>query len=154
MKLIVGLGNPGKKYSKTRHNVGFIILDEIIKSYSIKWENKAKFKCDFAQLESGDIFIKPNTYMNKSGESVSRVASFYKIKLEDIVVIHDVVDLDFGRIKKQFGVRIDENILKEWQNFCSRNGLKMSVHVAKALKNYINYYEGMLKSGREKYLKK
>ena len=56
-------------------------------------------------------------------------------------------------VNKQFGVRIDEEVLKSWQNFCSRNGLKMSVHVAKALKNYMNYYEGMLKSDREKELK-
>lgn len=56
-------------------------------------------------------------------------------------------------VNKQFGVRIDEEVLKSWQNFCSRNGLKMSVHVAKALKNYMNYYEGMLKSDRKKELK-
>lgn len=55
--------------------------------------------------------------------------------------------------KKQFGVRIDEDVLKNWQNFCSRNGLKMSDHVTKALKNYMNYYEGMIKSGRQKDLR-
>ena len=59
----------------------------------------------------------------------------------------------FKLANKQFGVRIDENILKSWQDFCSKNGLKMSVHVAKALKSYMNYYEGMLKSDREKELK-
>ncbi len=52
--------------------------------------------------------------------------------------------------KKQFGVRIDEDVLRRWQNFCSRNGLKMSDHVAKALQNYMNYYEGMVKSNRKK----
>ncbi len=55
--------------------------------------------------------------------------------------------------KKQFGVRIEEEVLKRWQNFCSRNGLKMSDHVAKALQNYMNYYEGMMKSGTKKELK-
>ena len=63
-------------------------------------------------------------------------------------------NLDYrNELLEQLGVRIDENVLKSWQDFCSRNGLKMSVHVAKALKSYMNYYEGMLKPGREKELK-
>ena len=108
MKLIVGLGNPGKKYEKTRHNVGFMILDriqEMLVSEGISnWELSKKFNASICGLTRNNekIFLaKPMTYMNHSGESVGLIAHYYKIVPEDIIVVHDDKDLPLGTIKVQ-----------------------------------------------------
>ncbi|MBU0535274.1 MAG: aminoacyl-tRNA hydrolase [Patescibacteria group bacterium] len=103
MKLIVGLGNPGEKYFKNRHNTGFIIVDEIASKNSLSWENSSKFNAEIA-VSKDFILAKPQTYMNKSGEAVFKILNFYKVDTSDLVVIHDDVDLQFGEIKKQLGV--------------------------------------------------
>lgn len=102
MKLYVGLGNPGEKYSKTRHNVGYILLDEFANSAGLAWKENKKLKCVMTE-HLGDYYIKPTTFMNDSGDSVSAVANFYKIKPENIIVMHDDVDLEFLRTKYQIG---------------------------------------------------
>ncbi|KKT09892.1 MAG: Peptidyl-tRNA hydrolase [candidate division WWE3 bacterium GW2011_GWB2_43_22] len=77
MKMIVGLGNPDKRYSKTRHNTGFIVLDEIVAAKGLSWEGSPKLKSDICKL--GEIiFVKPTTFMNKSGEAVSLVKEYFK----------------------------------------------------------------------------
>ncbi len=108
MKLIVGLGNPGKKYEKTRHNVGFLVLDalhERLKSDHIsKWDHNKKFKAEIAGVTYNTeklILIKPQTFMNESGVSVQLVANFYKIQAKDIIVVHDDKDIPLGEIKVQ-----------------------------------------------------
>jgi peptidyl-tRNA hydrolase, PTH1 family len=102
MKLVVGLGNPGDKYTNNRHNVGFLILDEFAKTHGLTWNDDKKFNAVFCR--QGDNFLlKPQTFMNNSGEAVSAFANFYKILPEDILVIHDDVDLEFGRTKKALG---------------------------------------------------
>jgi PTH1 family peptidyl-tRNA hydrolase len=102
MLAVFGLGNPGEKYSKTRHNAGFIILDELAKNKGMVWASEPKFKAETAK--DGDLLlIKPLTHMNNSGESASAVVNFYKLSFQDIMVVHDEVDLEFGRIKKQLG---------------------------------------------------
>ena len=85
MKLIVGLGNPGRKYKKTRHNVGFMIIDEL-KSF------------DFAQ-DKNIILLKPQTFMNNSGKEVKKISQKSKVKSQNLIVIHDDVDLPFGIIR-------------------------------------------------------
>lgn len=102
MKLIVGLGNPGEKYSKQRHNVGFMILDQLAKEENLSWEDNSKLKSKMVKLKD-TVLMKPQTFMNNSGDAVSLVSNFYKISPEDITVIHDDVDLPFGKYKKQFG---------------------------------------------------
>ena len=103
MKLIVGLGNPGEKYKKQRHNVGFMILDQFAKEENLSWEDNSKLKSKMVKLK--DTFLmKPQTFMNNSGDAVSLVSHFYKISPEDITVIHDDVDLPFGEIKNQFNI--------------------------------------------------
>lgn len=101
MKLIIGLGNPGKEYEKTRHNVGFMVIDEICKELNVSLD-KAKFKGIYTKTKyrGEDIILyKPLTYMNLSGEGVVEVINFFKIKREDIIVIYDDLDLNIGTIR-------------------------------------------------------
>ena len=102
MKLIVGLGNPGKQYEGTRHNAGFIAIDEVAKHYGVEFKLESKLKGMVAKINSNGnkaILLKPMTYMNLSGESVVATAQFYKIPLEDIVVICDDLDSRCGRVR-------------------------------------------------------
>ncbi|WP_035292709.1 aminoacyl-tRNA hydrolase [Clostridium sp. KNHs214] len=101
MFLIVGLGNPGKEYEKTRHNLGFDVIDSIASTYNIQL-NRKKFKSIYGEGLIGDekvILMKPQTYMNLSGESLIEAVNFYKIKNEDIIVIYDDISLEVGRIR-------------------------------------------------------
>ncbi len=115
MKLIVGLGNPGKEYLLTRHNAGFIFLDTLVDSFNIS-DYKAKFQGAFTEgsIHGHDLFfLKPLTYMNLSGGSVAALCKFYKIPVEEILVVHDDVDVGLGKIKlKQGGGNAGHNGLK------------------------------------------
>ena len=100
-KIIAGLGNPGKNYAQTRHNVGFLTI-EAIASKSRLFIDKSRFDSDYVKTKIKGIslfLIKPLTYMNKSGFPIHRFASYYKVNMEDIIVIHDDMDLEFGKIK-------------------------------------------------------
>jgi len=101
MKLIVGLGNPGDKYKLNRHNIGFLAVDYLIKEFNAS-KISSKFKGELYK-SSDMLFLKPTTYMNLSGESVGAVKDFYKIDNEDIIVIHDDIDLAFGALKFKKG---------------------------------------------------
>lgn len=108
MKLIVGLGNPGKKYERTRHNAGFMALDRLhnmLKSSGInEWELSTKFNAHISGTTiNGNkiILAKPVTYMNQSGESVAMIMHFYKIPARDLIVVHDEKDLPLGEIRVQ-----------------------------------------------------
>lgn len=103
IRLIVGLGNPGTEYEKTRHNTGFIIAEEIRRHYDLpQWEMKPKF---FAEISEGKIgkakviLARPQTMINNSGKAVWAIAKFLKIKPEEILVIHDDADLPLGAAK-------------------------------------------------------
>ncbi|MGL4252084.1 MAG: aminoacyl-tRNA hydrolase [Metamycoplasmataceae bacterium] len=102
MKVIVGLGNPGEEYKNTRHNIGFQIVDLICKEYNVTL-NMNKFGGVFF-MNRDVIIAKPMTYMNNSGTFVRDLVNFYKIKIEDILVIYDDIDLEVGKAKiKAFG---------------------------------------------------
>lgn len=99
--LVVGLGNPGNKYRNTRHNVGFMTLDYIASKENMEFK-KSKFKGETASkvIEDNNIlFLKPDTFMNLSGESVISAAKFYKIPPEDIIIIYDDISLDIGKLR-------------------------------------------------------
>jgi len=99
IKLVVALGNPGLKYEFTRHNIAWLLFDEFFNSKSPIW--KKKFKGEYCELNiDGEkrYFLKPQTFMNLSGESVQPLCQFFKIKAEEILVIHDELDLPFGQI--------------------------------------------------------
>ena len=102
MKIIAGLGNHEPKYLKTRHNVGFIILDSFVKKHTLDWKKEPEFKSMVCKYEDF-LLIKPLTYMNNSGIAVSAVLNFYKADPKDLYVIHDDLDLPFGKIKRQRG---------------------------------------------------
>ena len=108
MKLIVGLGNPGEKYKDTRHNIGFMVVDKFVKSNlslfpSLKaWKKEETFLAEVCKLE--ELFvIKPQTFMNMSGQAVAKFSSYYKIAVPDIWVIHDDIDLPLGKVRIRKG---------------------------------------------------
>lgn len=115
MKLIVGLGNPGEKYQNTRHNIGFMAIEQFLKDYETirdtVWEDNQKFKSDIAetswQKKNGEveklILVKPKTYMNDSGLAVKLLADFYKVEPEDIWILHDEVDFPEGTMRIRLG---------------------------------------------------
>ena len=105
MWLICGLGNPGKKYQKTRHNVGFDLVDAIIKKYNFKLDKKDKTKEIYkgAIKKINCLFCKPQTYMNVSGLPIREIVNFFKIPKSKILVIHDDLDLVVGKVKIKIG---------------------------------------------------
>jgi len=106
MKLVIGLGNPGERYANTRHNIGFLVVDKIAAQTGVvmRLENQYKAeKGDFGDLEDRNMLAKPQTFMNNSGEAVSLMKNYYKIDSEDLIVIHDDVDLPVGAIRVVLG---------------------------------------------------
>ncbi|HEU5330886.1 MAG TPA: aminoacyl-tRNA hydrolase, partial [Thermomicrobiales bacterium] len=99
--LIVGLGNPGKEYAETRHNVGFRCVDELARRHGLKWE-RPRLKAEQARgaIAGHDVVLaKPQTYMNLSGVSVVQLVKWYKVPLDQLLVIHDDLDLPFGQLR-------------------------------------------------------
>ena len=108
LRLIVGLGNPGADYVDTRHNAGFWLIDEIAADQSLSFRFEKRFNADECKFKADgrDVFLqKPQTFMNRSGQSVAALARYYKIAAEEILVIHDELDLPPGvnRIKQSGG---------------------------------------------------
>lgn len=105
--LIVGLGNPEKKYDGTRHNIGFACIDSLAEKLEFpKWTDKKTLKCFLSEQNISDtkvILIKPTTFMNLSGEAVQAVKKFYKIPDDQIIVVHDELDIPFGQIRTRQG---------------------------------------------------
>ena len=101
MWLIVGLGNPGSKYEKTRHNAGFLVVDQIVEPLSVTMAKSAYGGVVATSELFGQkiLFLKPMTYMNKSGTAVMQACRFYKIPPENIIVLHDDIDVPFGKVK-------------------------------------------------------
>ncbi|OGL73814.1 aminoacyl-tRNA hydrolase [Candidatus Uhrbacteria bacterium RIFCSPHIGHO2_12_FULL_60_25] len=98
MKLIIGLGNPGTEYDRTRHNVGFMAVDAFAEHAEAAWKADAKRKASVAKAGK-TILAKPTTYMNNSGDAAAALISFYKVAPEDVLVVHDEMDLAPGRFK-------------------------------------------------------
>ena len=106
MKLVVGLGNPGKKYEATRHNAGFWWIDGLARAAGATLRHEARFHGEVARIgtSAADVWLlKPATYMNESGRAVGALADFYKIAPQDILVAHDELDLPPGGIRLKFG---------------------------------------------------
>lgn len=106
IKMIVGLGNLGSEYEQTRHNAGFWFIDELAWQYKATLKEEKKFFGSVARISisGSDLWLlKPSTFMNRSGQAVAALAQFYKIKPEEILVVHDELDIPCGRIKFKLG---------------------------------------------------
>lgn len=102
-KLLVGLGNPGQKYNRTRHNVGFEVIDYLAKHWAVKLSENKRFHGDVGEVrrapEERLVLLKPTTYMNRSGQSVRAVLDWYKFSVSDVLVIYDDMDLPVGKLR-------------------------------------------------------
>jgi len=102
--LVAGLGNPGREYERTRHNAGWLVLDELARRHGGSW--RSKFSGSLAEVRVGDArlaLLKPETYMNESGRSLGAAARFFKVEPEQVLVVHDDVDLETGRLQARAG---------------------------------------------------
>ena len=102
--LVAGLGNPGREYADTRHNVGFMVADELARRHGGSW--RAKFSGDLAEVRLDGLrlaVLKPQTYMNESGRSVGAAVRFFKVQPDALLVVHDEVDLEPGRLQARLG---------------------------------------------------
>ncbi|MDO9139988.1 MAG: aminoacyl-tRNA hydrolase [Methylobacter sp.] len=117
IKLIVGLGNPGRQYEKTRHNAGFLFLDRLVSQMNCSWVVESRFDGVLAQLDVAGgkvMLLKPTTFMNRSGQAVGKVARYYKLAPEEILVVHDELDFDVGVVKlKKNGGHAGHNGLRD-----------------------------------------
>jgi len=136
--LIVGLGNPGDKYYRTRHNIGFMLADKLADEYSTTFSKG--FRGEYAEFflnGSKHYILKPHTYMNLSGESVQLLAAYFKIETEDIIAVHDDMDIEFGRLK-----------LKKGGNDGGHKGIRSMIQML-GDKDFIRLKMGIGKDGRK-----
>ncbi len=106
MKLIVGLGNPGPEYSDTRHNIGFLVVDELASRHGVSLRSQAKWKARTARIADvgdGVMLVKPTTFMNLSGWAVREIAGFYRLPPDDLLIVVDDADLPVGRLRLRPG---------------------------------------------------
>jgi PTH1 family peptidyl-tRNA hydrolase len=132
--LVVGLGNPGREYERNRHNVGFMVVDELARRHGASW--RAKFSGRLADVRIDDHrvgLLKPETYMNESGRSVGAAASFYKLEPDAILVVHDEGDLETGRLQaRRGGGHAGHNGLRSVaQHLASQEFLRLRVGVGR-----------------------
>jgi len=131
MTLFVGLGNPGPAYANNRHNIGFRVIDKMVSMTSASNISKKAFEGELYRSKDY-LFLKPLTFMNLSGKSVSAVARFFKISVEDIVVIHDDIDLPFGEIRiKRGGGNGGHNGLKSIDAMIGKDYIRIRMGVGK-----------------------
>jgi PTH1 family peptidyl-tRNA hydrolase len=117
IKLVVGLGNPGEQYKKTRHNVGFLFLEQLANEANASWKFDGKFQASIAECSLAThkvVLLKPETFMNNSGQAVGQLARYYKLQPEHILVVHDELDFAAGVVKlKQGGGHAGHNGLRD-----------------------------------------
>lgn len=102
IKLIVGLGNPGLQYERTRHNAGFLFLDSMVEQTGGRWSSAAHFQAEMSNIQIGGnklVLLKPMTFMNRSGLSVGKVLRYFKLATDELMVVHDELDLPEGVVK-------------------------------------------------------
>lgn len=146
MRLIVGLGNPGKEYENTRHNAGFMVIDHYAKKNNIvnykDFKNGLYYEINYKGEKI--IFLKPQSYMNLSGEVVRKYVEYFKINIDDIVIIHDDMDINIGNIKlKLNGSPAGHNGIKNIiQNLKTENVKRIKIGISKNNINQIDYVIG------------
>ena len=140
MKLIVGLGNPGKEYHNTKHNIGYIVLDNYLKEALWK-EEKLAYTYKIKENNEDVLFIKPTTYMNLSGLAVSHYINYYKIDCKDILIIQDDLDMELGKIKLKYnsssgGHNGIKNIIEQIH---TTEFLRLKIGISRPNNNIIDY---------------
>ena len=104
MWLVVGLGNPGREYARTRHNVGWMVVDELARRHNASWKGKFNGRLAEVRMDGHRVgLLKPETWMNESGRSVGAAARFFKLEPDAILVVHDEIDLEPGRLQARMG---------------------------------------------------
>jgi len=156
--LIVGLGNPGDTYVKTRHNAGFMVLDEVAESFSISIE-KRKFEALFGRglIEGFEVILaKPMAFMNLSGIPVQKILNYFKIPFDDMLVIHDDIDLAFGRlqIKENGGHGGHKGLKSIIKTVGSSNFVRLRIGIGRSEENIgvANYVLGQFSTNEKKIL--
>lgn len=158
MILIVGLGNPGKQYEQTRHNIGFDVIDYMANKYNID-VNREKFKgiCGEGFIENTKvILLKPLTYMNLSGESIRELANFYKLEDDEIIVVYDDISLDIGRLRiREKGSAGGHNGIKSIiQNLGGDKFPRVKVGVGQPKDNLVNHVLGKFSKEDREHIEK
>ena len=158
MILIVGLGNPGKQYEQTRHNIGFDVIDYMANKYNID-VNREKFKGIWGEgfIENKKvILLKPLTYMNLSGESIRELANFYKLEDDEIIVVYDDISLDIGRLRiREKGSAGGHNGIKSIiQNLGGDKFPRVKVGVGQPKDNLVNHVLGKVSKEDREHIEK
>ena len=158
MILIVGLGNPGKQYEQTRHNIGFDVIDYMANKYNID-VNREKFKgiCGEGFIENKKvILLKPLTYMNLSGESIRELANFYTLEDDEIIVVYDDISLDIGRLRiREKGSAGGHNGIKSIiQNLGGDKFPRVKVGVGQPKDNLVNHVLGKFSKEDREHIEK
>jgi PTH1 family peptidyl-tRNA hydrolase len=153
MKIIVGLGNPGKKYSQTRHNIGFRVIEKLAGRYQVEREI-SKFDGIIAQLRINServLLVKPLTFMNLSGRTVQPVVNFYKIELDDLMVVYDDMDLMPGklRIRPGGGTGGHKGLASVTSHLNSTNFPRMRIGIGRPPDDTIDWVLGRFSSEEE-----
>jgi len=131
MTLFIGLGNPGSQYEDTRHNIGFKVIDMLVNDSGARDISKSSFYGVLAR-SANTLFLKPTTYMNLSGKSAQAIKHFFKIDLENIIVIHDDIDLPYGAVRfKRGGGHGGHNGLKSLDEMIGKEYLRVRIGVGK-----------------------
>ncbi|HFQ61453.1 MAG TPA: aminoacyl-tRNA hydrolase [Epsilonproteobacteria bacterium] len=131
MTLFVGLGNPGSQYEETRHNIGFKVIDKLVADFGARDISKISFHGQLYR-STNSLFLKPTTFMNLSGKSVQPVKHFFKVELDDVIVIHDDIDLPFGAVRfKRGGGHGGHNGLKSLDTHMTKEYLRVRIGVGK-----------------------
>ena len=128
MKLVIGLGNPGKEYVNTRHNVGFEFVDRL--SSGARFSLEGKFE-SLVYREKDILFVKPQTFMNESGRAVRKIMDFYKLGVGEVVLVHDDLDLKLGDYKIQMGVgpKVHNGVSSVESSLPNKNFLRLRIGV-------------------------
>ena len=148
MKLIIGLGNPGKEYENTRHNTGFMVLDRLSEKLNIEMtQNKFKGLYGKSKYKGEDvILLKPQTYMNLSGESIIQFVNYYKIDIENVIIIYDDIDIEPGivKLRKKGGAGSHNGMKSVVENLKTTNFPHVRIGTGKPLikSDLINYVIG------------
>lgn len=154
MKLVVGLGNPGKEYDNTRHNVGFSVLDNYLGNVLYKEKNTYSY---YEKNINGEkvVFLKPITYMNESGKAIKEFIDYYKVDIDDVLVIYDDMDFQLGTFKiKKSGSAAGHNGIKSIISMLGTDNFKrIRVGISKAKYDIVDYVLGKFSKEEQEILK-